>query len=153
MKPEEALHRLKAPLKDIKPNAVPFAAVLTCSDPRLCPELLFGCNLGELFVVRTAGHVLTPEVEESLAFALLNMAIPLIVVLGHENCLAIKAAEDNAYPDWELCKQIKGTATEYSESCQKRLCKAEPFKSAIAENKLQIVAAHLSFQDQAINWL
>ncbi|MCB1108073.1 MAG: hypothetical protein KDK44_00260 [Chlamydiia bacterium] len=153
MSPEEALKRLAQPLDHVIATASPFAAILTCSDPRVCPDLIFKCNQGDLFEVRTAGHVLTREIEETLIFAFLNMDIHLIVVLGHENCLAVKAAKEKAYPDWNLTKLISGTEEDYSRACQKRLASIEPFKTAIAEGTLKIEAAHLSFTNQSVEWL
>ncbi len=152
MNADMALKRLKQPPDKYIATASPFAAVLTCSDPRVCPDHLFRCELGDLFVVRTAGHVMTQEIEETLAFAVLNMDIHLIVVLGHEGCLAVKAAAENAYPDWNLTKLIHGTEEEHSTACKSRLCAIEPFKSMIADGKLQIHAAHLSFTDKEIQW-
>ena len=70
----------------------PFATVIGCSDSRVPPELLFDANFGELFVIRVAGNVLSPEVAGSLQYAGIHLKTPLLVVLGHSNCGAIKAA-------------------------------------------------------------
>jgi carbonic anhydrase len=69
----------------------PFATILGCSDSRVPPELIFDAGLGELFVVRVAGNVLSPEVAGSLQYAGAHLRTPLIVVLGHEGCGAIQA--------------------------------------------------------------
>ena len=70
----------------------PFAMILGCSDSRVPPELIFGAGFGELFVVRVAGNLLSPEVAGSLQYAGVHLHTPLLVVLGHEGCGAIKAA-------------------------------------------------------------
>jgi len=70
----------------------PFATILGCSDSRVPPEWIFDAGLGELFVVRVAGNVLSTEVAGSLQYAGSHLQTPLIVVLGHEGCGAIKAA-------------------------------------------------------------
>lgn len=70
----------------------PFAVVLGCSDSRLAAEILFDRGLGDLFVVRTAGQVLGPEVLGSVEYGVEVLGCPLIVVLGHEGCGAIAAA-------------------------------------------------------------
>ncbi len=70
----------------------PFATILGCSDSRVPPELIFDAGLGELFVVRVAGNVLSPEVAGSLQYAGVHLQTPLMVVLGHERCGAIQAA-------------------------------------------------------------
>lgn len=70
----------------------PFATILGCSDSRVPPELVFDTGLGELFVVRVAGNVLSPEVSGSIQYAGSHLHTPLFVILGHEGCGAVKAA-------------------------------------------------------------
>ena len=70
----------------------PIAAYLSCSDSRVAPELLFGRGLGELFIVRNAGNSLCSTAIGSLEFAVTALGVPLIVVMGHENCGAVRAA-------------------------------------------------------------
>lgn len=72
----------------------PFAAVLSCADSRVPPELIFDQGLGDLFAVRVAGHVLGPDVRASLHFAVEELQVPLVVVLGHERCGAVGLAVD-----------------------------------------------------------
>ena len=72
----------------------PFAAILGCVDSRVPPELIFDQGLGDLFVIRTAGQVLDKAVLGSLEFGVATLNIPLLVVLGHERCGAVKAAMD-----------------------------------------------------------
>lgn len=69
----------------------PFAAIVGCSDSRVPPELVFDRGLGELFVVRDAGNVIGPIEMDSVEFAAASLKVPLIVVLGHQNCGAVKA--------------------------------------------------------------
>lgn len=70
----------------------PFATLFGCSDSRVAAEVIFDQGLGDLFVVRTAGHVISPTELGSLEFGALVLNIPLIVVLGHDSCGAIAAA-------------------------------------------------------------
>ncbi|MCL4787202.1 MAG: carbonic anhydrase [Verrucomicrobia bacterium] len=70
----------------------PFATILGCSDSRVAPEAIFHAGLGELFVVRVAGNVLSAEVAGSIQYAVSHLQTPLLVVLGHEGCGAIQAA-------------------------------------------------------------
>jgi len=70
----------------------PFATILGCSDSRVPPEILFDTGLGELFVVRVAGNVISGEVAGSLQYAGSHLHTPLFVVLGHEGCGAVQAA-------------------------------------------------------------
>ncbi|WP_456476819.1 carbonic anhydrase, partial [Oceanithermus sp.] len=70
----------------------PFAAVLGCADARVAPEILFDQPLGELFVVRNAGHVVRNAELASLEFATSVLGVPLVVVLGHTQCAAVGLA-------------------------------------------------------------
>lgn len=70
----------------------PFAVVLSCSDSRFAPEILFDQGIGDLFVVRVAGNVATPEVMASIEYAVTSLNVRYIVVMGHERCGAVKAA-------------------------------------------------------------
>ncbi|WP_257099005.1 carbonic anhydrase [Pseudovibrio flavus] len=70
----------------------PFAAILGCSDSRVAPEIAFDTGLGDLFVVRVAGNVVTPEGIASLEFTTAELGTPLIMVLGHSNCGAVEAS-------------------------------------------------------------
>lgn len=69
----------------------PFAAILGCADSRVPPEIVFDHGLGDIFVVRVAGNVVEDEGAGSLEYAIEHLGTPLIVVLGHERCGAVKA--------------------------------------------------------------
>ena len=85
--PADPLRRL-----ELAAGQRPFAAYLSCSDSRVPPELLFGRGLGELFIVRNAGNTLCSTALGSLEFAVSVLGVPLIVVMGHEGCGAVRAA-------------------------------------------------------------
>lgn len=75
----------------------PWATVLACADSRVPPELVFGgLNLGELFVCRNAGNTADTDVLGTIEYGVEHLGSPLIVVLGHSNCGAVKAACDVA---------------------------------------------------------
>ncbi len=76
----------------------PFAAVLTCSDSRLPPELIFDQSIGDIFVVRNAGNVAEPVGEGSLEYGVEHLGVRLIVVLGHAACGAVKAVSGTEQP-------------------------------------------------------
>ncbi len=78
---------------DLTAGQYPFVIVLGCSDSRVPPELVFDQGLGDVFVVRVAGNVLNKENVGSIEYAVANLGTPLIVVLGHEHCGAVKAAK------------------------------------------------------------
>jgi len=73
----------------------PRAALFGCSDSRLAAEIIFDKGLGDLFVVRNAGQVISDSVIGSLEYAVAILDVPLIVVLGHDECGAVKAAIDS----------------------------------------------------------
>ena len=70
----------------------PMSVVLTCSDSRAAPEIIFDQGLGEIFVVRVAGNVGGPEVYASIEYAVAELKAPLVVVLGHSHCGAVATA-------------------------------------------------------------
>lgn len=72
----------------------PFAVLVSCSDSRVPPELLFGRGLGELFIIRNAGNTVDLTAQGSVEYAVGALGVPLIVVLGHERCGAVAAAID-----------------------------------------------------------
>ncbi len=77
----------------------PRAALFGCSDSRLAAEIIFDKGLGDLFVVRNAGQVVSDSVVGSLEYAVAVLEVPLIVVLGHDECGAVAAAIDSTNPD------------------------------------------------------
>ncbi|PYC74500.1 carbonic anhydrase [Streptomyces tateyamensis] len=74
------------------PAQAPFAVLFGCSDSRLAAEIIFDRGLGDLFVVRTAGHVAGAEVLGSIEYGVSVLNCPLVVVLGHDSCGAVAAA-------------------------------------------------------------
>jgi len=79
-------------LADLAKAHRPYATVLGCSDSRVPPESIFDAGLGELFVIRVAGNVLSEEIAGTLQYAGSYLETPLFVILGHEGCGAISAA-------------------------------------------------------------
>lgn len=70
----------------------PFAAVLACADSRIPVELIFDQTIGHIFVTRVAGNVVTPEIVASLEFGVAVLRIKALLVIGHSNCGAVRAA-------------------------------------------------------------
>lgn len=106
---EQALHRLLEGNKkfcsehyDVHPTVKeieslvsgqhPYAAIVSCSDSRVPPNEVFDCDLGEIFVVRTAGNVVSDFELGSIEYAVEHLGTPLIMVLGHSNCGAVAGA-------------------------------------------------------------
>jgi carbonic anhydrase len=78
--------------KSLANTQKPYAVILACSDSRVPPEIIFDQGLGEIFVVRVAGNIITPEIIGSIEYAVEHLGSPLIMVLGHERCGAVTAA-------------------------------------------------------------
>ena len=119
--PDEALQRLKAGNQKylsspqvcetdlsqarakVAKSQSPWATILTCSDSRVTPELIFGgVGPGELFVARNAGNIADTDVLGTIEYGAEHLHSPLIVVLGHERCGAVAAACDVAAKDAKL---------------------------------------------------
>ena len=111
LKPDEALAKLKegnarfvqspelcaADLatrrEEVAKGQAPWATILACADSRVPPELIFGgLNLGELFVCRNAGNTADTDVLGTIEYGAEHLGSPLVVVIGHSNCGAVKAA-------------------------------------------------------------
>ncbi|MDH6180344.1 carbonic anhydrase [Microbacteriaceae bacterium SG_E_30_P1] len=84
---------------EVAPAQFPDAALFGCSDSRLAAEIIFDKGLGDLFVVRNAGQVISESVVGSLEYAVGVLGVPLIVVLGHDECGAVRAAIDSQGAD------------------------------------------------------
>ncbi|MDF1479472.1 carbonic anhydrase [Leifsonia sp. H3M29-4] len=84
---------------EVAPRQTPSAALFGCSDSRLAAEIIFDKGLGDLFVVRNAGQIISDSVIGSLEYAVGVLEVPLIVVLGHDECGAVLAAIDSVGPD------------------------------------------------------
>src|SRR4051794_7157560 len=77
---------------EIAQGQTPFAVLVSCSDSRVPPELLFGRGLGELFIVRNAGNTVDTTALGSIQYAVAELGVPLVLVMGHQRCGAVDAA-------------------------------------------------------------
>jgi carbonic anhydrase len=111
--PDESLNRIK----DLKQGQNPFVIVISCSDSRLPPELIFDQGLGDIFSIRTAGNVIGDYELGSIEYAVEHLHCKLIVVLGHENCGAIQAyaASGNEKHEDHIQKLVDYIASEEEE--------------------------------------
>jgi carbonic anhydrase len=78
--------------KELLERQYPSAVVLSCSDSRVPPELIFDRGLGEIYTIRVAGNVLGASSVASIEYAVARLGVRLIVILGHESCEIVKAA-------------------------------------------------------------
>lgn len=112
--PDESARRRKEMLK----GQHPFVIILSCSDSRVPPELIFDQGLGDIFEIRNAGNVLNDHVIGSIEYAVMHCGVKLIVIMGHQDCGAINATlsgisetkyiqalEDSIKPAVEQCRE------------------------------------------------
>lgn len=133
----------------------PYAIVLSCSDSRVPPEVIFDKSLGEIFVVRVAGNVPDPIILGSIEYAAEHLGSPLIVVLGHERCGAVTAAVDaKGKPEGNIGAIIKTIAPAVKKAKVEAAGKdkAVLVETAIDDN-VKLVAANVTKQSPILKHL
>jgi carbonic anhydrase len=153
--PNQTLTRLTETAK----GQFPFVALLSCADSRIPVEIIFDRGLGDLFVVRNAGNIATPEVFGSLEFGTLVLNAKVLMVIGHDQCGAVKAAiqggefpgkigsiVEQIAPAVETAKDQDGDQLENTIKANvmlqiERLKQSPVLSQLIAENKLKIVGS------------
>lgn len=101
----------------------PFAVVVCCSDSRVAPELLFDEGMGDLFIIRDAGNIIDPVMLGSIEYGADHLHTPLILVLGHDHCGAVKATYEGGHPQGSISSIAK--IIEPSLEKAKKTCKTE----------------------------
>lgn len=127
----------------------PFAVVLGCVDSRVPPELVFDQGLGDLLTVRSAGEVLDEAVLGSIAYGVLELGVPLIVVLGHQGCGAVAAAV-HAEAGAELPAHISYLADRIRPAIDHRLQGVARIDAAVTENVRRVRACLVAEPDLAV---
>jgi len=146
----------------------PFAIVLACADSRTAPEIIFDANIGDLFVVRTAGNVVDEHALGSIEYAVAHLGTRLIVVLGHERCGAVIAAVASAtapshiqslvrdiQPAVKASKNVPGDAVDNATAENARLSAAKISKEAdLREHakEVKIVSAVYDLDTGKVEW-
>jgi carbonic anhydrase len=125
----------------------PFAVILTCSDSRVGVIEIFDAKLGDLFIIKNAGNIISKSTLASMEFAIAKLDVKLILVLSHQNCGAVKYAKTHPETDIEkdknlnyLLKQIRFVLTENKKLSTKEITKKNAIHSAegIIENSIII---------------
>jgi len=130
----------------------PYAIILSCSDSRVPPEIIFDKGLGEVFVVRVAGNIPDPVVLGSVEYAAEHLGSPLVMVLGHERCGAVTAAVDaKGKPEGNIGAIIKTIAPAVKQARKefKGTDKSGLVETAIDDNA-KLVAANLTKQSSVL---
>jgi Carbonic anhydrase len=150
----------------------PHAEILSCSDSRVPPEIVFDQGLGDLFTIRVAGNVATDTEIGSLEYGAEHLHIPLIVVLGHQSCGAVTAAVQGDPPEGHIAALVNliKPAVEKSrgmsgdpvanavrinvEMVVRQLRTSTPILSElVAHGKLKIVGGVYSLETGSVTWL
>ena len=166
--PHESLERRR----ELLSGQHPHAEILSCSDSRVPPELIFDQGLGDLFIVRVAGNVATDTEIGSLEYGAEHLHIPLLVVLGHESCGAVTAAVQGGPPEGHIAALVTliGPAVDKTRGMSgdpvanavrmnvdmvvKQLRSSTPILSElVAHGKLKIVGAVYSIETGSVTWL
>jgi carbonic anhydrase len=120
----------------------PYAIILSCSDSRVPPELLFDESLGKLFIARVAGNVADPAVLGSIEYAATHLNVTLLVVMGHDSCGAVQAAIDGGKAPANVASIVKVIAPAAKLAKAKKLDAAATADAAVRANvRLQMKAA------------
>ncbi len=122
---------------EIAQGQKPFAIVLCCSDSRVGPEIVFDQELGNIFVVRTAGEVLDAAGIGSIEYAVAHLGSPLLLVLGHEQCGAVKAAVADAKEPGHIADIIQAIQPAVAKTKGQP---GDPLQNAIRANVLDVAA-------------
>jgi len=133
----------------------PFAIILSCSDSRVPPEIIFDQGLGEIFVVRVAGNIPDPVILGSIEYAAEHFNCPLVMVLGHKRCGAVSAAvESQGHPHGNIGAIIKTItpAVKQARKDAKGVSQSDLVEAAI-DNNIKLVAKSLSRQSPVIRSL
>lgn len=127
----------------------PLAVVVSCSDSRVPPELIFDKGLGELFVVRTAGHVLEASAIGSIEYAVEHLGCRLVVILGHTQCGAVKAAIEGGEPTPNIAALVKAISPAVEYTLQLQL-EPEQLAGATEDKHMQLTREYLLSESQLI---
>jgi carbonic anhydrase len=157
--------------KELAKGQRPFAVILTCSDSRLAPEHIFDQGLGDIFVIRVAGNVTDPAIIGSIEYAVTELKSPLVVVLGHDECGAVKAALSGKKLPGDLGELIKlvdvgtdlpkdknealvtATKANIQHSATVLATKSDILKDFVASKRITIVTGIYSLESGKVNWL
>jgi carbonic anhydrase len=131
----------------------PHAVILSCADSRVAPEIVFDKGLGDLFTIRVAGNIAGDAEIASMEYAVEHLHTPLIVVMGHQSCGAVKAAIDGGNAPGHLPTLILAIQPAV-ERVVDRLRSSHPILAeAVRAGKLRIVGAVYSLDSGAVTWL
>jgi carbonic anhydrase len=163
--------------EDVSKSQTPWAAILTCADSRVPPELLFGgLGVGELFVARNAGNMADTATMGTIEYGVEHLGVPLVVVMGHERCGAVAAAcevvdKHTKFPGSigpmvdaivPAAKAVYGKPGDFVDNTVRESAKRTAAKIAtkseivshfIKDNKVKVLAARYDLDDGRVEFL
>jgi len=165
-------HLTAARQRELASGQHPHAAILSCADSRVAPEIIFDQGLGDLFDIRVAGNVAADAELASIEYAAEHLQVPLVVVMGHQKCGAVTAAVEGGEahghlpallepirPAVEKARGATGDLVETAvrinvENVVNQLRESEPvLKALVASRQLRIVGAVYSLDTGKVDWL
>lgn len=157
--------------EEVAKGQKPFAVIVTCSDSRVPPEILFDQGIGDLFVIRTAGNIVDDIGLGSIEYAVEHLNVPLVVVLGHERCGAvdatvkggetpghIKVLVSNIVRAVDKARSKKGDLLENSikqnvDNVVEQISKSKPIlEEFVHENKIKVIGARYDLDDGVVTF-
>jgi len=157
--------------EEVAKGQKPFAVIITCSDSRVPPEILFDQGIGDLFVIRTAGNIVDDIGLGSIEYAVEHLKVPLVVVLGHERCGAvdatvkggeapghIKALVSNIVRAVDKARTKKGDLLENSirqniDNVVEQISNSKPIlEEFVHAKKIKVIGARYDLDDGAIKF-
>jgi len=166
--PHETLERQR----ELASGQSPHAEILSCADSRVPPELIFDQGLGDLFIIRVAGNVVSDTELGSLEYGAEHLHVPLLVVLGHQHCGAVTAAVEGGEAEGHIAalvnllrpavEKTRGMPGDHVENAVKanvemvvkQLRSSTPvLAKLVSEGKLKVVGAVYSLDTGKVTWL
>ena len=159
-------------VRELADKQKPFVATLSCSDSRVSPEIIFDQGLGDIFEVKNAGNILDKASIGSLEYAVSHLGVNLIVVMGHDDCGAVKASinkkkQNSVYLNeithyiYPSVKQSERISTDIGHSASENNCirsakkltaKSRIISNAVKNNNLKIVPAMYDVETGYVNF-
>jgi carbonic anhydrase len=168
---DKSLHldRTSERRKELTSTQAPYAVIVGCSDSRVAPEIVFDQGIGDLFIVRVAGNVIGPVETDSIEYSVLILNSVLVMVMGHEDCGAVKAVLAGTTKDIEAVADLIQPAVDATEGQKgnrldntiktnahlmaEQLRNSPPLSALIAKKKLSIVEAYYDFHTGKVELL
>jgi len=166
--PHETIERQR----ELASGQSPHAEILSCADSRVPPELIFDQGLGDLFIIRVAGNVVSDTELGSLEYGAEHLHVPLLVVLGHQHCGAVTAAVEGGEAEGHIAalvnllrpavEKTRGMPGDHVENAVKanvemvvkQLRASTPILAKlVSEGKLKVVGAVYSLDTGKVTWL